>query len=169
MSIHISDHRHDRAGFSLIEVVLAIGIIAISLVAILGVFPTGLSSNRTSVSDTRAAALGDAVFATIDAQTNTFSSVNCYGTTLDLASLTTTDSKTLYASYPSTSEPTISADPALADWIYTIEMKFDNDPPVTPSGTKLGAGKLNKIQMRIRAKSAAEGYVETFYIARNRS
>src|SRR6185369_16768545 len=113
MSIHISDHRQDRTGFSLIEVVLAIGIIAISLVAILGVFPTGLSSNRTSISDTRAAALGDAVFATIDAQTKTFSSVNCYGTTFDLASLSTTDSKTLYASYPSTSEPTISANPAL--------------------------------------------------------
>lgn len=168
MSIHISDDRNQATAFSLIEVVLALGIIGFSLVAILGVFPTGLSSNRTSVSDTRAAALANAVFATIEAQTKTFSSVNCYGTTLDLAALSTTDTKKLYVSYPTASEPTISSDPALADWIYTIEMRFDNDPVLTPAGTKVGAGKLNKIQMRISGKSNAEGSVETFYVARNR-
>ena len=168
MSIPIFNNRHQTGAFSLIEVVLALGIIAFALVAILGVFPAGLSSNRTSVNDTRAAAVADAVFATIDAQTKTFSSVNCYGTILDLAALSTTDTKKLYVSYPSPSEPTISSDPALADWIYTVEMKFDNDPAITAAGTKMGAGKLNKIQMRISGKSNAEGVVETFYVARNR-
>ena len=168
MSTRIHDARPDSSGFSLIEVVLAIGIIAISMVAILGVFPTGLSSARTSVNDTRAAALANAVFATIEAQTATFSNINCYGTTLDLSSLTTTDTKTLYVSYPSLTEPTISGDSNLPDWIYTIEMKFDNDPAITAAGTKLGAGKLNKIQMRIRGKSSAEGFVEMFHVLRNR-
>ena len=168
MSIRIRKPGLGATGFSLIEVVLAIGIIAISLVAILGVFPTGLSSARTSINDTRAGALANAVFATIEAQTATFSNINCYGTTLDLSSLTTTDTKTLYVSYPSRTEPTISGDSNLPDWIYTIELKFDNDPAVNAAGTKVGAGKLNKIQMRIRAKSSAEGFVEMFHVLRNR-
>jgi uncharacterized protein (TIGR02598 family) len=168
MSIHILDAKHDDVGFSLAEVVIALGIISFALVAVLGVFPTGLSSNRTSVSDTRAAALANAVFATIDAQSNTFSAVQCYGTTLDLTTLSTADSKTIYATYPSTSQPLIGSNPPPADWIYSIELKFDNDPAVTASGVKLGPGKLNKIQMRVRGKSDAEGFVEMFYTARNR-
>ena len=168
MLIPILEKRREAPGFSLIEVVLALGIIAFALVAILGVFPTGLSSNRTSVSDTRAAALANAIFATIDAQSNTFSAVQCYGTTLDLTTLSTTDSKTIYASYSSPSQPLIGSNPTPSDWIYSIELKFDNDPAVTPSGVKLGPGKLNKIQMRVSGKSSIEGFVEMFYIARNR-
>jgi uncharacterized protein (TIGR02598 family) len=171
MSIPIRNNRPEAAAFSLVEVVLALGVIAISLVAILGVFPVGLSSNRTSVSDTRAAELANAIFATIDAQSSTFSSVQCYGATLDLTSLSTAtaDTRTFYASYSSPNQPVISSDPALADRIYSIELKFDNDPTVTGSGVKLGPGKLNKIQMRVSGKSTAEGFVEIFYIARNRS
>ena len=170
MSTPIRNNRHEAFGFSLVEVVLALGVVAISLVAILGVFPVGLSSNRTSVSDTRAAELANAVFATIDAQSSTFSSVQCYGATLDLKTLSTAvaDTRTFYASYSSPNQPVISSDPSLADRIYSIELKFDNDPAVTASGVKLGPGKLNKIQMRISGKSVTEGFVELFYIARNR-
>jgi uncharacterized protein (TIGR02598 family) len=169
MSTLTCNQLRKHTAFSLVEVVLALGIIAFALVAILGVFPTGLSSTRTSVSDTRAAALANAVFTTIDAQSSTFSSVQCFGATFDLTALTTTDgAKTLYASYPSPNQPTISNDSALADWIYSIELKFDNDPDVTPSGTKLGPGRLNKIQLRVSGKSKVEGTVEMFYIARNR-
>jgi uncharacterized protein (TIGR02598 family) len=169
MSTPIRDPHRRADGFSLVEVVIALGVIAISLVAILGVFPMGLSSNRTSVSDTRAAELANAIFATIDAQSSTFSSVQCYGTTLDLTSLSTADAKIFYASYTSPNQPVISSDPSLIDGIYSIELKFDNDPAVTPSGVKLGPGKLNKIQMRVSGKSASEGVIEVFYIARNRS
>ena len=170
MSTRILDKRHEASGFSLIEVVLSLGVIAFALVAILGVFPTGLSSNRTSVNDTRAVGLANAVLATIDAQSSTFSSVQCYGATLDLTALSTAaaDTRTFYASYSSPNNPVISSDSKLADWIYSIELKFDNDPAITPSGAKLGPGKLNKIQMRVSGKSANEGFVEIFYIARNR-
>ena len=168
MSIPTLNANHKASAFSLIEVVLALGVVAFALVAILGVFPVGLSSNRTSINDTRAAGLADAIFATIDAQSNTFSNVQCYGATLDLTSLTTTDTRTLYASYPANNQPMISNDSTLADWIYSIELRFDKDPAVTSSGVKLGAGKLNKIQMRVSGKSATEGYVELFYTARNK-
>ena len=160
--------------FSLIEVVLALGVISFALVAILGVFPIGLAANRSSISDTRAAQLINAIVATIDAQCGTFSNVQCFGLpSLDLTTLTTTDApKMLYASYPSPDQPTIS-NTEDANSIYTIELKFDNDPEVAPNpppnGTHLEPGKLNQIRIRIRGKSAAAGYLEFSYLARKRN
>lgn len=155
--------------FSLVEVVLALGVIAFALVAILGVFPIGLAANRLSINDTRAAELAKAVSATIDAQAATFSAINCYGATLDLATFDASSApQKLYASYPSPSQPTIT-NTQTADSIYTIELRFDNDPVVTPSGTKLGAGKLNQIQIRMTGKSSNSGSVEFFYLARKKN
>ena len=168
MSTRIPVSRARGAGFSLVEVVLSLGVIAFALVAILGVFPTGLRANRASISDTRAAEVLNAITATIDAQCATFSNINCYGETLDLAALTGATSRTLYVSYSSPGEPTISNASTLSNWIYTVQLMFDNDPSLTSSGTKLGPGKLNKIQLRLSGKSAAEGFVEAFYLARNR-
>ncbi|HSH37486.1 MAG TPA: prepilin-type N-terminal cleavage/methylation domain-containing protein [Chthoniobacterales bacterium] len=154
-------------GFSLIEVVLALGVISFALVAIFGVFPTGLAANRLGISDTRAAQLANAVATMIDSQSTKFSSVDCYGATLNLASLDKSAAPVvLHAGYPSPSQPEIT-NIATAASIYTIEMRFDNDPEVAP-GTKLGAGKLNQIQMRFRGKSADSSTVEFFFTARNK-
>ncbi len=164
----------EQKSFSLVEVVLALGVISFALVAILGVFPIGLAANRTSISDTRAAQLVNAVVATIDAQCATFSNVQCFGLSpLDLAALTTTDApRLLYASYPSPNQPSISSTQD-ANSIYTIELRFDNDPAIAPdpapSGTHLGPGKLNQIKIRIRGKTAAAGYLEFSYLARQRN
>ena len=138
--------------------------------AILGVFPTGLAANRSSVSDTRAAQIADAVTATIDAQGAAFSNVQCYGLTLDLTALTTgaADKKNLYVSYPSPTTPVISATQT-ADSIYTVELQFNNNPPLTSAPTVLGAGKLNRIQLRIFGRSRTEGVVEMFFLARNKA
>jgi len=43
-----------RRGFSLVEVVLALGIISFAIVAILGVFPLGLRTSHSSQDDARA-------------------------------------------------------------------------------------------------------------------
>jgi len=43
------------AGFSLVEVVLALGVVAFAIVAILGIVPTGLSSSHGAQDETRAA------------------------------------------------------------------------------------------------------------------
>ena len=167
MSIHIRAKRRSDSSFSLVEVVLALGVIAFSLVAILGVFPAGLASNRASINDTRAAQLVQAIIATIDAQCASFSSVNCYGTTLDLARLTTSEMKTLFAGYPSPDQPEITST-ANANSIYTIELRFNNNPDLTstPAPIQLGTGKLNQIEIRIYGKSRSEGFVEFFYLAR---
>ena len=167
-SIHTHLKTAKTFAFSLIEVVLSLGVIAFALVAILGVFPVGLAANRSSISDTRAAQIINAVEATIDAQCDTFTNVQCYGETLDLSTLSnTTTTRTLYVTYPSPAVPEINND-STSEWIYRIDMTFDNDPDVTGSATTLGAGKLNKIHLRLSGRSATEAPVQAFFVARNR-
>lgn len=45
-------HRSCRSGFSLVEITIAIGIVAYALVAIVGLFAVGLKSSRESVIET---------------------------------------------------------------------------------------------------------------------
>lgn len=56
-----SSSRH--AGFSLIEVTLAIGVAAFCLVAIMGLFPVGLNANQASLQGTLAADVATRIFA----------------------------------------------------------------------------------------------------------
>ena len=156
-------------GFSLIEVVLAIGVVGFAIVAILGIFPTALATNRSAGNEGRAAQLVRAISSTIDAQSNSFSNINCYGLTLDLTSLKTATGappQLLYASYPSPQQPTIST--SKTDATYTIELRFNNDPPLNAVPTNLGTGKLNLIEIRIFGNSRTEGNTEFFYLARNK-
>lgn len=56
------------AGFSLVEVTLAVGIMAFSLVGILGVLPLALNSGRQSFDQARASAIANTVFTNIRSQ-----------------------------------------------------------------------------------------------------
>ena len=67
--------RPRTAGFSLIEVTLALGIVAFSLVGIIGVLPIAATSSRQSFDQNRAAAIGETVFSSFRSQP--FQSV-CY-------------------------------------------------------------------------------------------
>jgi uncharacterized protein (TIGR02598 family) len=157
----------------MIEVVLALGLVSFALVAVLAFFPMGLKSNRSSVSETRAAQLARAVVGSIESQCSTFGSINCYGLSLDLGSLNTISDKTspntnvLYASYASPNQPSISPTQT-SDSIYTIEMRFDNNPSLTPANNKLGSGKLSLIEIRVYSKERAEGATEFTYMVRNK-
>ncbi len=157
--------------FSLVEVVLALGVVSFAIVAILGLFPVALNSNRAGINEGRAAELVRAITGTIDSQCATFSTINCYGATLDLTSLKKGDPPvTLYASYPSSypspGQPTIST--SAVNSIYSAELRFDNNPPLDSAGTGLGTSKLNLIEIRIYGKSHSEGAMEFFYLARNK-
>ncbi len=154
--------------FSLVEVVVAMGLISFAMIAILAFFPTGLSSNRSSVQETRAAQIAHAIAGTIDSQCATFNSVKCYGLTLNLTSLNTVagSPSLLYARYPSNTagdQPTISTN--ATDSIYSVELRFDNNPAAAAS---LGAGKASLIEIRVLGKAANEGPVEFFFLARNK-
>ena len=62
--------------FSLVEVVLALGVVSFALLAILGAFPVGLQTGRGAHDETRAAQIAQGLFASIAAQAPTkFSSI----------------------------------------------------------------------------------------------
>jgi uncharacterized protein (TIGR02598 family) len=56
------------SGFSLVEVVLAIGVIAFAIVAILGMFPVGLQTSHSSQDETRAAQIAQDILTSIASQ-----------------------------------------------------------------------------------------------------
>ena len=53
------------SGFSLIEVVIAIGVVSLALLPLLGLLPVGLNSNRSSTTQTGAMSLATAIAADI--------------------------------------------------------------------------------------------------------
>src|SRR5437773_8183613 len=56
------------SAFSLVEVVLALGVISFALVAIIGLLPIGLASGRGTIQETRANHLAEEVFSTLRSQ-----------------------------------------------------------------------------------------------------
>ena len=56
-----------RAGFSLVEVSLALGVAAFCLVALLGLVPVGISSNNASLAQTAAAGFASGIVADLQA------------------------------------------------------------------------------------------------------
>jgi uncharacterized protein (TIGR02598 family) len=58
----------DKGAFSLVEVVLAIGVISFAVLAIVGIIPIGLRTSRTSFDETRVTQIAQDIFASLNAQ-----------------------------------------------------------------------------------------------------
>jgi uncharacterized protein (TIGR02598 family) len=91
-----------RRGFSLAEVVIALGVITIGFVAVLAVLPASLQTGHSAQDETRAAHIAQSIFGNLVAQApSQFNSVRFLlsdGVTLSPSiDLTTTSSYTLYA------------------------------------------------------------------------
>jgi type II secretory pathway pseudopilin PulG len=63
--------KKQRSAFSLVEVVVSLGIIAFAIVAIIGVVPLGLSTGRSAQDETRAPQIAQDVFASLASQAQT--------------------------------------------------------------------------------------------------
>jgi len=75
MKTQLGNHRPCHA-FSLVEVVLALGVIAIAITAILGVLPVALSTGHSAQDDTRAAQIAEDMISAMASQAPTnFTSV----------------------------------------------------------------------------------------------
>jgi uncharacterized protein (TIGR02598 family) len=57
-----------RRGFSLAEVVIALGVITVGIVAVLGIFPTALQTGHSAQDETRAAHIAQSIFGSLVAQ-----------------------------------------------------------------------------------------------------
>jgi uncharacterized protein (TIGR02598 family) len=57
-----------KRGFSLAEVVIALGVITVGVVAVLAIFPTALQTGHSAQDETRAAHIAQSVFGTLVAQ-----------------------------------------------------------------------------------------------------
>lgn len=62
---------HGRAGFSLVEVTLALGVTAFCLITLFGLLPLGVKTNQNSISQTAAAAMLSSVMADLRATPKT--------------------------------------------------------------------------------------------------
>jgi uncharacterized protein (TIGR02598 family) len=54
--------------FSLVEVVVALGVVAVGIVAIIGILPIGLDTSHAAQDNTRAPQIAQSIFATLTAQ-----------------------------------------------------------------------------------------------------
>jgi uncharacterized protein (TIGR02598 family) len=57
-----------KRGFSLAEVVIALGVITVGVVAVLGIFPTALQTGHSAQDETRAAHVAQSIFGSLVAQ-----------------------------------------------------------------------------------------------------
>jgi uncharacterized protein (TIGR02598 family) len=73
-------------GFSLVEVTLALGVMAFALVGIMAMFPIAMESARTSQQETRATFIAQAIFSDLSAGTNAAGRLLATGTNLTAAS-----------------------------------------------------------------------------------
>ena len=69
--VSLSRSGHFQTGFSLVEIVLAIGIISFAIVAIMGMFPVALRSAQESQRETRAALIAQDIYSNIGSVTGT--------------------------------------------------------------------------------------------------
>ena len=60
-----SGQQRGKRGFSLVEVVIALGVITVGFVAVLAVFPTALQTGHSAQDETRAAHMAQSVFGTL--------------------------------------------------------------------------------------------------------
>jgi hypothetical protein len=103
----------------MVEVVLALGVIAVGVVAILGVFPTALQTGHSAQDETRAPEIAQTIFGSLVAQASSqFSNMR----------FLLSDGVTLFPTPPS---PSIDLTAAPA----TVQLYADNDGKLTQDAT----------------------------------
>ena len=149
------------ARFSLVEVVLALGVIAIAIVSILGVFPVALRTGRAAQDLTRAPHIAQAILSALASQGPTqFSNVQLQlgdpaNTTLsiDLTASSSPTAPTLYADHNGQLAP--SAD----DAAYSITIFTNNSPPGFPPAPPAYA---NQVTVRVATPAIAAPANQTY-------
>ena len=151
------------AAFSLLEVVIALGVITIGVVGVLGVFPTALQSGKSAQDETRAAHIAQSVFGSLVAGApSQFSAVPLPPTavTIDLTASSSPTSPTLYADKidPVTgmNDAQLTQNPATA--AYAILIYTNN----APAGFSTVPPTANQVTVRVAWPANAPAANQTF-------
>lgn len=142
---------HFRAGFSLVEVTLALGVAAFCLIAIFGLLPLGVQTNQNSVSQTAAASLLSSVVADLRATPKTSPTSSQYGITFGAA-------RSLF--FDGEGRSVSSTDPN-ATPRYRVTITFPSSPAGTFGPTFVSL-KVSWPALLDPAKTTPAGLVETF-------
>lgn len=106
-----------NAGFSLIEVTLALGVAAFCLIAVFGLMPVGVQTNRNATSQTAATNIIAAVVADLRATPNANSTSSQYGITFGTNATLYYDSAGQFSTSPATNSR------------YKLNVTWNNSPP----------------------------------------
>jgi uncharacterized protein (TIGR02598 family) len=154
-------------GFSLVEVVIALGVITVGFVAVLGVFPTALQTGHSAQDETRAAHIAQSIFGSLVAQApSQFNNVRFLlsdGVTLSpsinlTAASCTTPALTSYADNDGKLVPN-SANAAYAIFVYTCNSTCPNS---TCSSGFTDPASANAVTVRVAWPANAPAANQTF-------
>lgn len=112
-----------NAAFSLVEVVAAVGVVAIGIIAILGLLPAGLNSSRDTANETRAALMAQSVYTTLRSQP--FDEIDLFGQPVKLSSQN--GPLRLYSDINGNITNTESAES-----VFFLNLEFNNNPTNFP-------------------------------------
>lgn len=135
------------AGFSLVEVTLALGIAAFCLVVLLGLIPAGINSNQASLEQTAAAGLAAGVVADLRATPKTASATSPrYGLTISNAAGSLTTPETIYlaedgSATGSVGDNAVTGGTSAPLSRYRVNLSFV-DPPASPAKGSTGVRLL---------------------------
>ena len=142
--------KKNTSAFSLVEVCIAMGLAAFCLVAILGLLPTGISTDQATVEQTAASGIASAIVADLRATPQNTTKSPVYGLTFpstspqqlrlgDDGSLIGTDSQPRYLAYVTIPSPigdgTKAVNPVRILITWPAAADLNNNPPKNFAGS----------------------------------
>jgi Tfp pilus assembly protein PilV len=159
-----AERRGYSNAFSLVEVVISLGVITVGIVAILAVFPTALQTGHSAQDETRAAQIAQSVFGSLvaGASSQLFNAVPiAFSTPSPTPSPLSVD---LTASHPSPTPPALYADndgdliPNSTNATYAVYIYTNNAPP----GFTTVPATANQVTVRVAWPANAPAANQTF-------
>ena len=135
-----------RGGFSLVEVCLAILVVALGLLSIFGLFPSGLRASESATADTRAGLFAEEAFAAIRGKAAEITSPAIWQNQASLrsalqATIGTGPTDTIKHNYPSIN--TLNSLPLR----YRLNIALTNPPPLCGVALEVWGGTTGSTNM----------------------
>lgn len=145
-------HSNSHSGFSLVELTLALGIAGFCLIALLGLLPLGIETNRTASSQTAAASIVSNIVADLRSTPPSSITSSQYNITLGTAKVLYIDDE---GKVVNPTDPNAAAS-------YRIAITFP-PAPVGPFGSTFVSLRISWPALADPAANAFTGKLETFF------